>query len=81
MNQMIPDRDRWLRVPELQFNRKIGQWAHQHWTVEGEEAGAGKYEEYLTGVLPQPAHYAALREIFKDPDWIAAKKSDAPDTG
>ncbi|MDO8665829.1 MAG: Phenylacetic acid catabolic protein [Gemmatimonadales bacterium] len=80
MNQLIPDRDRWLRVPELQFNRKIGQWAHQHWTVDGQEISAEKYAEYLASVLPQPEHYARLKDTFKDQDWITPKKSDMPET-
>jgi benzoyl-CoA 2,3-dioxygenase component B len=80
MNQLIPDRDRWLRIPELKFNRKIGQWAHQHYTVDGEPIPSERYTEYLATVTPQPEHYARLRDIFKEPDWITPKKGDMADT-
>jgi len=80
MNAIIPDRERWLAAPDLKFNRRIGVYAHQHWTVEGREISPDGYEEYLTSVLPQPADYFALRDIMKDDDWIAPKKQDMPDT-
>ncbi len=80
MNAMIPDRARWLKVPELRFNRRIGLYAHQCWTIEGEELSPDRYQAYLTTVLPQPADYFALRDIMKDDDWIAPKKQDMPDT-
>jgi hypothetical protein len=80
MNALIPDRDRWLRIPDLKFNRRIGQWAHQCWTIEGEPVSQERYAEYLATVLPQPADYLLLRDIMKDDDWIAPKKQDMPDT-
>jgi benzoyl-CoA 2,3-dioxygenase component B len=80
MNALIPDRERWLQVPALKFNRRIGVYAHQCWTVDGREISRDRYEEYLTSVLPQPADYFALRDIMKDDDWIAPKKQDMPDT-
>jgi 1,2-phenylacetyl-CoA epoxidase catalytic subunit len=80
MNALIPDRDRWLRVPELQFNRRIGQWAHQCFSIEGEPMSAERYAEYLKEVLPQPSDYLRLREVMKDSDWIAPKKQEMPDT-
>jgi benzoyl-CoA 2,3-dioxygenase component B len=80
MNQLIGDRERWLKVPDLKFNRRIGQWAHQCYTLEGESLEQEKYAEYLASVMPQPEHYYMLRDLFKDPDWIAPKKGDMPDT-
>src|SRR4029077_18110287 len=29
MNALIPDHERWLKVPVLKFNRRIGMFAHQ----------------------------------------------------
>src|SRR5207253_2481476 len=31
LNMFIPDRDRWLRMPDTRFNRKIGVYAHQRY--------------------------------------------------
>src|SRR5256884_696414 len=35
LNMFIPERERWLRVPDTKFNRKIGVYAHQRYTVAG----------------------------------------------
>ena len=80
MNAIIPDRDRWLTVPDLKFNRRIGQYAHQCWTIEGEPVSPERYQDYLAGVLPTDADYLRLRDVMKENDWITPKKSDLPDT-
>jgi benzoyl-CoA 2,3-dioxygenase component B len=80
LNMLIPEQERWLKVPELTFNRKIGMYAHQHWTIEGNEISQEKYAEYLANVLPQPADYQLLRDVMKDNDWIAPKKQELSDT-
>ncbi len=80
LNQLIPDRDQWIKVPALQFNRRIGQWGQQCFTVEGESMSADRYPAYLASVLPSPEDRARLADIFKEPDWIAPKKSDSMDS-
>src|SRR5437764_14695834 len=37
LNMFIPDRDRWLRMPDTKFNRRIGVHAHQPYTGDGHE--------------------------------------------
>jgi len=76
LNMFITDRDRWLKVPDLKFNRRIGQYARQHWNVDGEAIGAEQYAAYLQGVLPQPEDIALVHDIEKEPDWIEPKKAD-----
>ena len=76
LNMFIADKDRWLKVPELKFNRRIGQYARQHWTVDGEEIGAEQYAAYLQNVLPRPEDIALVHDIEKEPDWIEPKKAD-----
>jgi benzoyl-CoA 2,3-dioxygenase component B len=80
MNALIPDRDRWLRVPDIRFNRRIGKFAHQCRTIEGEDISSERYPAYLASVTPQPEDYFRLRSLMKDNDWIAPKKQDMPDT-
>jgi hypothetical protein len=81
MNALIPDHDRWIKVPSLKFNRRIGMFAHQKWNIEGtEEFSNGRYDEYLKQILPQPDDYHALRAMMRDNDWITPKKSDMADT-
>ena len=33
LNDYIPDRDRWLKIPDIKFNRRIGQYARQQYAV------------------------------------------------
>jgi hypothetical protein len=81
MNSLIPDRDRWLKVPDLRFNRRIGMYGHQKWNVEGtEEFSNGAYDAYLGKVLPQKEDYLELRALMRENDWIAPKKQDMADT-
>src|SRR2546427_12737234 len=54
LNIFIPERDRQLKVPDLKFNRRIGMYAHQHFTVDGEPIDAAKYPAYLESGLPRP---------------------------
>jgi hypothetical protein len=78
LNIFIPERDRRLQVPDVKFNRKIGQDAHQMFTVTGEPmTDREQYQAYLKTVLPQPEHYAAVRRIQKEPDWIEPKHADS----
>jgi benzoyl-CoA 2,3-dioxygenase component B len=79
LNQLIPDRERWLKVPELPFNRRIGQWAGQCFTTGGEAVAPEKYSAYLASVTPTLEDRARLADIFKEPDWIAPKKADTMD--
>ncbi len=79
MNALIPERERWVRVPDLKFNRRIGLYAHQCRTVDGEEISPDRYRAYLDTVLPQPGDYVALRELQKDEGWIQAKRGDGAD--
>ncbi len=77
LNIFIPERDRQLKVPDLRFNRRIGMYAHQHFTVDGEPIDAAKYPAYLESVLPRPEDVASVHDIEKEPDWIEPKKADS----
>ena len=74
----IPERERWLKVPELKFNRKIGVYAHQMYTVDGEPIDSKeRYAAYLKTVLPQAGDYEVVKAVEREPDWIEAKKADS----
>jgi hypothetical protein len=77
LNMFIPERERQLKVPDLKFNRRIGVYAHQHYTVDGEPLDAAKYPAYLASVLPRPEDVATVHDIEKEPGWIEAKKADS----
>jgi len=78
LNLFIPERERQLKVPDTKFNRKIGMYGHQLWTVDGVPMDDPvKYQEYLKAVLPQPEHYTIVHDIEKQPGWIESKKADS----
>jgi len=78
LNMFIPERERWLRMPDVRFNRKIGMYAHKMFTVAGEPIDdAAKYQAYLKTVLPQPEHYQVVHDVEKEPGWIEPKKADS----
>src|SRR3954466_15937327 len=67
LNLFIPERERQLKVPVLQFNRKSAPHPRQHFTVDGTPIDdPAKYQEYLKTVLPQPADYDMVHRIEKE---------------
>jgi len=77
LNMFIPERERQLKVPDLKFNRRIGMYAHQHFTVDGQALDAAKYPAYLESVLPRPEYSARVHDIEREPNWIEPKKADS----
>ena len=62
-----------LYVPDMKFNRKIGQYSDRHFAVDGRPLSDEEWTVYEASVLPSPADDVLLKEYFKDPSWIAAK--------
>lgn len=75
MNRLIPEDQPKLCVPDLKFNRKIGEFANQTYSVTGELLTPEEYERHLAEALPSPADVERLRSIFAEGDWIAPKKA------
>ncbi len=64
-------------VPDMRFNRRIGAFASKRYAVDGRELTADEWEAYAPTVLPSEADEIALKEYFKNPDWIAPKGKNA----
>jgi benzoyl-CoA 2,3-epoxidase subunit B len=62
-----------LYVPDIRFNRKIGDHAGERWSVDGRRLGEDEWAAYAPTVLPTPDDEAELTELFKNPGWIAPK--------
>ncbi|MHB8178662.1 MAG: Phenylacetic acid catabolic protein [Vulcanimicrobiaceae bacterium] len=60
-------------VPDMRFNRKIGSYAGEFWSVDGRRMSAGEWAAYAPTVLPAQADDIELVAYFKNPDWIAPK--------
>src|SRR3989475_3276111 len=76
LNKLIPEDQPKLVVPDLKFNRRIGEPKGKLYTVEGRPLTAEEYEKYLPSVLPSEADKEALRSILKEKDWIVPKKEE-----
>jgi len=62
-----------LYVPDTRFNREIGEFKDQRWSVDGRRLTEAEWSAYAASVLPTPQDDAALTEYFKNPGWIAPK--------
>lgn len=76
LNQHIPADQVKLQIPSEKFNRRIGIWKGQTFTVDGEPMEREKYKEYVASVTPTAQDRAFLADIFKERDWILEKKVD-----
>lgn len=74
-NRLIPDDRPKLYVPDMRFNRKIGQYAGMRFSVDGRALSEEEYARHLREVLPQPEDIAAANALMREKDWIAPKKA------
>ncbi len=73
LNLLIPDNQTKLYVPDMKFNRRIGDFAHQPYSVTGEQLSADTYGRHVVEVLPSAEDEAALKDILAGNDWIAPR--------
>jgi benzoyl-CoA 2,3-dioxygenase component B len=67
-----------LYMPDIRFNRKIGEYAGEYWSVDGRQLTKEAWDAYAPTVLPSSQDEELLKDYFKDPSWIAPKgKSEA----
>ncbi len=56
-----------LFMPDIRFNREIGAYAGQHWTVDGRQLTASEWEAYAPTVLPTPQDEKQARFVLQRP--------------
>ncbi|MBX6331236.1 MAG: phenylacetate-CoA oxygenase subunit PaaI [Gemmatimonadaceae bacterium] len=76
LNTHVPEGQPALKVPSIKFNRRIGQYKGMTFTIDGEPIERERYAAYVESVMPTAADRELLRDVFKENDWIAPKKSD-----
>ena len=77
LNSHVPDDQAKLIVPDIRFNRRIGLYKGQTFTIHGEPIEKEKYKAYVASVMPTAEDREFLRNVFKENDWIQPKKPDA----
>jgi hypothetical protein len=76
INKSVPEGKTKLYVPDVKFNRFIGEHARKPYSVTGEMLSEEKYAEHLKEMLPQPEDDALVCEIQSvEKQWISPKGS------
>lgn len=75
LNRLLPWEIPKLYVPDLRFNRQIGEFAGKPYTIDGRLIDEVAYAEYRARVLSTPEDHVLLAKISKAGDWIAPKTS------
>jgi benzoyl-CoA 2,3-dioxygenase component B len=74
INKYVPAGQPPLSVPDLKFNRHIGEFANQPYSVTGELLSPSEYEQHLKEVSPQPEDVKLANDIqATERKWIAPK--------
>lgn len=73
LNRHVPEGQPKLFVPDMKFNRAIGTYAGQCYTVVGEPMAPERYPTYLASQLPTAPDQELLKAIFREPGWILPK--------
>jgi benzoyl-CoA 2,3-epoxidase subunit B len=74
INKNVPAGHEKLYVPDVKFNRYIGEYGRQPYSVTGELLSEKAYEEHLREMLPQPEDVALVNEIQSlEKEWISPK--------
>ena len=76
LNRHVPEGQPKIEVPDLKFNRHIGQYAGKHFDLRGGPLTAEEFAAYLPKVLPSEEDDRLLQDIFKERDWIVPKKEE-----
>ena len=76
LNKAIAEDQPKIEVPDLKFNRQIGEYACKFYNLKGEPMTAGEYEKYLPSVMPSREDQETLASIFKEKGWIQPKKEE-----
>jgi benzoyl-CoA 2,3-dioxygenase component B len=70
LNKDIPESQTRLFVPDIKFNRSIGEYKDSTFSIKGEPLTAEGFAEHLEDVQPGPSDRARLDVLFKERDWV-----------
>jgi benzoyl-CoA 2,3-dioxygenase component B len=62
-----------LFVPDLRFNRRIGEFAGQRFSVDGRPLDAAESARHLAETLPSEADERQLETLTREPGWILTR--------
>lgn len=76
LNQLIPEGQTKLYVPDIKFNRHIGVDADKTFAVDGTLLNDEEYHRHLQEVLPGPKDEAQLQSIFREGNWVTTVRHE-----
>ena len=77
INLYVPQDQPGLVMPSPKFNRQIGTYAKQPFDIHGDPVASDEWSAYLAANLPGPADEPIMAELFKNPNWLAAREAKA----
>lgn len=77
LNQLIPAGQDKLTVPDVRFNRRIGDYEGLCYSVDGRLLSAGDYQRHLQEALPGAEDRELLQSTFRSGSWITEVKEAA----
>ena len=77
LNRLIPEGKPKLKAPDMRFNRQIGDYAGQTYSVEGRPLSDVEYQKHLAEVLPGSEEQKLLQPIFQAGNWMSAGAANA----
>ena len=72
LNQLIPDGQPKLYLPDIKFNRQIGDYEGKTYSVDGNLLTAEEHRRHLQEALPGPEDERTLQSIFQEGNWVTA---------
>src|SRR5262245_24768168 len=70
LNNLIPEGQPKITLPDARFHRSIGEFADKTYSTTGELLSPEAYAKHLEQTLPTAADKAKLAELYKQPDWV-----------
>jgi benzoyl-CoA 2,3-epoxidase subunit B len=77
INKLIAEGQPKLFLPDLKFNRRIGDFANQPYDLQGNLLPAEQFPAYLEAHTPTEADKARLKDLMKGNAWIAERELKA----
>jgi len=77
LNQMIPEGQSKLSLPDVRFNRKIGEYAGKTFGLDGRSLTDEEYQRHIQVALPTAEDQKMLQSIFKAGSWLSEVKDVA----
>lgn len=78
-NLSVPEGQPKLYLPDVKFNRQIGDFARQPYDVKGNKLGAEEFPAYLASKLPGATDQQILAGLFKENNWIMPRDPKSMD--